>query len=72
MEKAAFKEMLASNLPLTIVKAGGEKYHVDHPDFVSVAPGEGTAVIVFGEDGVGFSLLDLSTITDVKLSHAAA
>jgi len=72
MEKDAFKEMLSTNLPLTIVTAGGEKYDVVHPDFVSVAPGEGTAVIVFGEDGIGFSLLDLSTVTDVKLSHASA
>ena len=71
MEKAALREMLASNLPLAIITAGGERYDIGHPDFVSLAPGEGTTVIVYGEDGIGFSLLDLSTITDVKISHAS-
>ncbi|MEM9478078.1 MAG: hypothetical protein AAGA58_00295 [Verrucomicrobiota bacterium] len=61
--------MLGSNLPFTIVCVSGERYEVAHPDFISVAPGEGTSVIVYGKDGVGFSLLDLSTISDVQLKR---
>ncbi len=72
MEKEAFQEFLTTNLPFTIISTGGERYEVAHPDFVTVAPGEGTSVIVFGEDGIGFSLLDLSTISDVQLDHAGA
>ena len=71
MEKSAFRELLASNIPFTIVTAGGERYDIKHPDFVSVAPESGTSVIVFGADGIGFSLLDLSTITDVKIDHGS-
>ena len=70
MEKEALQEFLATNLPFTIVSSSGEMYEVEHPDFVTVAPEEGTSVIVFGQDGIGFSLLDLSTISDVRLSHA--
>ena len=72
MEKPAFLELLASNLPLCIVTAGGERYEVGHPDFISVAPGSGTSVIVYGENRIGFSLLDLSTITDVELIPLSA
>ncbi len=72
MEKSALRELLASNVPLTLVTAGGERYEIAHPDFVSIAPENGTSVIVFGEDGVGFSLLDLATITDVKIDYGRA
>ncbi len=66
MEKAAITELLATNEPFTIVTASGQKYEVSHPDFVSVAPGEGTIVIVYGPDGIGFCILDLSTISDIQ------
>ncbi|MCB1236262.1 MAG: hypothetical protein KDM91_14430 [Verrucomicrobiae bacterium] len=72
MEKPALQEFLATNLPFTIVTASGERYEVAHPDFVSIAPGAGTTVIVFGKDGVGFSLLDLTTISDVQPTSAAS
>ncbi|MEM7697027.1 MAG: hypothetical protein AAF236_01325 [Verrucomicrobiota bacterium] len=70
MEKEDFREMLSHNLPMTIVSSSGEKYEVPHPDFVHLAPEQGTAVIVFKEKGIGFNLLDLSTISDVQLSSA--
>ncbi|MFT4637082.1 MAG: hypothetical protein ACI8T1_000390 [Verrucomicrobiales bacterium] len=72
MDKSAFREILASNLPFTIFTASGERYDVGHPDFVSLAPDSGTSVIVYGENGIGFSLLDLSTITDIKLNSVGA
>lgn len=72
MEKAAIKEILATNHPFTIVSGSGQKYDVSHPDFVSVAPGEGTTVIVYGPDGTGFSILDLATITDVQVGHVGS
>ena len=72
MQKEAITEILATNQPFTIVSASGQRYGVSHPDFVSIAPGAGSAVIVFGPDGIGFSILDLSTITDVQLGHAGS
>ena len=72
MDKSAFTELLSLNLPITILTASGQTYEVGHPDFISVAPGSGTSVIVYGKDGVGFSLLDLSTITDVRVESMSA
>ena len=72
MEKSAFAELLSSNLPITIITAGGQTYEVGHPDFITVAPGQGTTVIIFNEDGIGFNLLDLATITDVKVESLSA
>ena len=72
MEKAAIREILATNHPFTVVTASGQKYEISHPDFVSVAPGEGSTVIVYGPDGIGFSILDLATITDIQLGHVSS
>ena len=72
MEKAAITELLTTNQPFTILRASGQRYEISHPDFVSVAPGEGTTVIVYGPDGVGFSILDLQTITDIQFGHVSS
>ena len=71
MEKAAITELLTTNQPFTILTASGQRYEISHPDFVSVAPGEGTTVIVYGPEGVGFSNLDLHTITDIQFGHVS-
>ena len=72
MEKVAITELLATNQPFTISTASGQKYEVSHSDFLSVAPGEGTTVIVYGPDGLGFSILDLQTITDIRYGHVGS
>jgi len=70
MEKEALREALAANLPVTIVTASGKTYEVTHQDYVSIAPGEATTVIVYAQQGSGFSILDLKTITDVSINGA--
>lgn len=72
MEKNSLREILATNCAFVIVTAGGERFEIGHPDFVSVSPDPGTAVIVHKEDGLGFSVLDLSTISDIQLHHVGA
>jgi len=72
MEKEALKHALESNFPLTITTASGKTYEVIHQDYVSVAPADSTTVIVYLNEGRGFSILDLNTITDVSISGASA
>jgi len=71
MDRDALQEIMATNQPLTLLTAGGERYEVHHPDYLSVAPAPGTAVIVFKRDRPGFSILDLSTITDAQAGERA-
>lgn len=72
MEKEALQELLGTDRPCTIISSSGECYKVPHPDFVSVAPGTSTVVIVYRSTGQGFSILDLTTIADVQVSHSDA
>lgn len=71
MEKESLREALASNFPVTITTTSGKTYGVEHQDYVSIAPGDATTVIVYPKQGPGFGILDLKTITEVSVNGAS-
>ena len=44
----------------------GEEYYVPNKDFAAVAPGDGSQVIVFRAEGIGFNVLEIDTIDSIR------